>query len=214
MAAESVKIEVIGISTEIGEDDQQNGISVVESDKSPKEFDLVAEDNREPATVVYKDEEFENREESSAQEDGAEHRSAKGGAKTSAEIPASGSEEEGEQEECAFCLFMKAGPCGEQFTVWQNCVEEAEKAGEDIVVKCTQTTSLLKACMDMNTEYYGLVLEAERVMASEDEKQAAGNPSDEEKTTEVGDMVVDEATNSEMVLDLNLPFVKVMHRFV
>ncbi|KAL2628533.1 hypothetical protein R1flu_013219 [Riccia fluitans] len=185
MAAESVKIEVVGISTEVGED-EQNGLSVVES-KPQKELELLAEENRGPARVVLKDVELESSEETSAQDDvgtgGAEQGSE--GANASSETPAASEEEE--QEECGFCLFMKGGPCGERFTIWQNCVDQAEKAGEDIVEKCAQTTSLLKVCMEMNLEYYGPVLDAEKAMeevASQDENQAAAKPADPVKAAE------------------------------
>ncbi|KAJ7538681.1 hypothetical protein O6H91_11G059000 [Diphasiastrum complanatum] len=77
--------------------------------------------------------------------------------------------EEEEEAECPFCLFMKSGPCGEEFTNWEKCVEDAEKDEEDIVTKCWPVTQLLKKCMESNTDYYGVILQAEQAM----EEQAA-----------------------------------------
>ncbi|KAL3675704.1 hypothetical protein R1sor_025652 [Riccia sorocarpa] len=197
MAAESVKIEVIGISTETGGDDQ-DGLSIVES--KPQEFELVAEENREPARVVLKDVEVESSEEESS---GAQDDVGTGGAEqqedaSSETLPAS--EEVEEDEECGFCLFMKGGPCGERFSIWQNCVDKAEKAGEDIVEKCAQTTSLLKVCMEMNLDYYSPVIDAERAMeeiAAQEENQAAGKTADQETAAEeVAPQDVDKSTDA------------------
>lgn len=73
-------------------------------------------------------------------------------------------EEEEEVGECGFCLFMKSGPCRESFIKWEECVEQAEKAKEDIVEKCHQVTFLLKECMERNSDYYEPVLQAEKAM--------------------------------------------------
>lgn len=32
---------------------------------------------------------------------------------------------EGDGQECPWCRFMKAGPCGEVFSAWQSCVDDA-----------------------------------------------------------------------------------------
>ncbi|CAM6098481.1 unnamed protein product [Calypogeia fissa] len=79
----------------------------------------------------------------------------------------SGQDEEEEEEECGFCIFMKGGPCGEQFKQWQNCVEGAEKSEKDIVEQCAQMTTLLKVCMEANPQYYGPVLDAEKAMQAD-----------------------------------------------
>ncbi|KAG6544538.1 hypothetical protein Mapa_013958 [Marchantia paleacea] len=188
MAAEPVKIEVLGISTEIV-GDEENGLSVVDSNQANK-LELVAEDG-ESARVVLKDVEFENSDESTAQDGVGVTDEADGGAEQRAEGAKSDSEspvlEEEEQEECGFCLFMKGGPCGERFSIWQSCVDGAEKSGEDIVEKCAQTTSLLKVCMEMNLEYYGPVLEAERAMeevGAQDENQTSDSTEKPAATAE------------------------------
>lgn len=80
-----------------------------------------------------------------------------------------------DEEECGFCLFMKAGPCGKRFAAWEACVDDAETAGTNIVEKCAQKTHFLKDCMEANPEYYGPVLQAEKAIG---EQQAA----DETKT--------------------------------
>ena len=80
-----------------------------------------------------------------------------------------------ERPKCAFCVFMESGPCGEEFKVWEDCVdrirsaEEArearaksgkelegdEEGGEDFVTACGEYTLKLKECVDANPEYYG-----------------------------------------------------------
>ncbi|KAG0573833.1 hypothetical protein KC19_VG213300 [Ceratodon purpureus] len=67
-------------------------------------------------------------------------------------------------EECGFCLFMKAGPCGKRFASWEACVDDAETTGINIVEKCAQKTHFLKECMETHPEYYGPVLQAEKAI--------------------------------------------------
>jgi len=89
----------------------------------------------------------------------------------------------GEEEECGFCLFMKAGPCGKRFAAWEACVDNADTVSSKIVEKCAQMTHFLKDCMVSNPEYYGPVLQAEKAMdeqaelegAKEGEEVEAGN---------------------------------------
>lgn len=53
-------------------------------------------------------------------------------------------EEENEEEgECGFCLFMKAGPCGERFTAWEQCIKESEKSKEYAAAKCIEVFKTL-----------------------------------------------------------------------
>lgn len=85
-----------------------------------------------------------------------------------------GAADNAEEEECGFCLFMKAGPCGKKFSHWEDCVEKAETTGDNIVEKCWQMTRLLKQCMEVNPEYYGPVLQAERSL--QEESAAEGEP--------------------------------------
>lgn len=69
--------------------------------------------------------------------------------------------QEEEEDDCPFCVFMKAGPCGQAFKDWEKCVDEAHKGEQDIVAKCTGPTRALKECMEANTEYYAPVLETD-----------------------------------------------------
>ncbi|XP_076900245.1 uncharacterized protein LOC143554362 [Bidens hawaiensis] len=71
-------------------------------------------------------------------------------------------QEDEEEGECGFCLFMKGGECKETFISWEKCVEEGEKNGEDIVNKCYDATSALKKCMEAHPDYYGVILQAEK----------------------------------------------------
>ncbi|KAI3696377.1 hypothetical protein L1987_79391 [Smallanthus sonchifolius] len=85
-------------------------------------------------------------------------------------------EAEEDEGECGFCLFMKGGGCRETFTNWEKCVEEGEKNDEDIVNKCFEATSALKKCMEAHTEYYGVILQAEK-----DAEQEVNNQLDQQK---------------------------------
>ena len=38
--------------------------------------------------------------------------------------------------ECAFCKFMKAGPCGAVFQAWEDCIDRARDSGVDFVELC------------------------------------------------------------------------------
>jgi intermembrane space import and assembly protein 40 len=78
-----------------------------------------------------------------------------------------------DEEECGFCLFMKAGPCGKRFAAWEACVDDAESAGINIVEKCAQKTHYLKDCMEANPEYYGPVLQAEKAIDEQTAMEAS-----------------------------------------
>ncbi|KAL3840562.1 hypothetical protein ACJIZ3_025153 [Penstemon smallii] len=80
-------------------------------------------------------------------------------------------EEEEEEGECGFCLFMKGGGCKDTFIEWEKCVEEGEKNKEDIVEKCFQATSALKKCMEVHSDYYAPLLQAEKAAEEEAVKQ-------------------------------------------
>jgi mitochondrial intermembrane space import and assembly protein 40 len=96
------------------------------------------------------------------------------------------SEQEGEEEEgeCGFCLFMKGGGCKDAFISWEQCVEAAEKSGENVVDKCFEVTSQLKKCMDAHADYYEPILRAEEALAdsiAEDKDKEVGKEEKEEK---------------------------------
>jgi len=65
----------------------------------------------------------------------------------------------GEEKGCGFCRFMKLGPCGKQFAIWEACIDKCKETEEDFVDKCAQQTLTLKQCVDQNPEYYYSVLE-------------------------------------------------------
>ncbi|KAF8087348.1 hypothetical protein N665_0588s0017 [Sinapis alba] len=94
-------------------------------------------------------------------------------------------EEEEEEGECGFCLFMKGGGCKESFTAWEVCVEEAEKNNEDIVTKCMEITSTLKKCMDAHSDYYQPILAAEK--AAEEQVKKEFEAADKEKVEEISE---------------------------
>ncbi|KAJ1287798.1 hypothetical protein BS78_02G038300 [Paspalum vaginatum] len=84
-----------------------------------------------------------------------------------------GAEEEEEEEgECGFCLYMKAGGCKDAFVAWEECVEAAQKEGDDMVERCYEATSNLKKCMDAHADYYAPVLQAEQAVNERAEAEA------------------------------------------
>lgn len=95
----------------------------------------------------------------------------------------SGDGEEEEEGECGFCLFMKAGGCKENFVAWETCVDEAEKNGDDIAMKCMEVTAALKQCMEAHADYYEPILNAEKAAHEEAirelEKEKAAKDSEQ-----------------------------------
>jgi hypothetical protein len=90
-------------------------------------------------------------------------------------------EDEEEEGECGFCLFMKAGGCKDAFVAWEECVEAAQKEGTDMVERCYEATSNLKKCMDAHADYYAPVLQAEQAVNERAEAEAAATASDAAK---------------------------------
>ncbi|KAL2542927.1 Uncharacterized protein Adt_03905 [Abeliophyllum distichum] len=80
-------------------------------------------------------------------------------------------EEEEEEGECGFCLFMKGGGCKDTFIEWEKCIEEGEKNKQDIVEKCFQATAALKKCMEAHADYYAPILQAEKAAEEEAAKE-------------------------------------------
>ena len=48
-----------------------------------------------------------------------------------------------EDEDCGFCAYMRAGPCGETFTAWEDCVKLHQERNEDFAKKCVGATQAL-----------------------------------------------------------------------
>ncbi|MED6210222.1 hypothetical protein PIB30_062163 [Stylosanthes scabra] len=93
-------------------------------------------------------------------------------------------EDEEEEGECGFCLYMKSGGCRESFIQWEKCIEEAESNKEDIVEKCVNVTAALKQCMEAHSDYYEPMLRAEKAAeqqaVAELEKEALEKESKEQ----------------------------------
>ncbi|KAF7026167.1 hypothetical protein CFC21_038290 [Triticum aestivum] len=105
--------------------------------------------------------------------------------------PADG-EEEGE---CGLCLYMEAGGCKEAFVSWMECVQAPEKAGSDMVDRCSQAITDLKKCMDAHADYYApAAIAAATADASKNkgEESALSPDTDETKMEEA--LVVSAAT--------------------
>ena len=64
-------------------------------------------------------------------------------------------QEDGE-EDCGFCTYMRAGPCGEVFTAWEKCVEDHRSRNEDFAKGCVPATRALTECMSEHKDYYEL----------------------------------------------------------
>ncbi|WOG96915.1 hypothetical protein DCAR_0416253 [Daucus carota subsp. sativus] len=101
-------------------------------------------------------------------------------------------QEEEEEGECGFCLFMKGGGCKDTFVGWEKCIEEAEKNQEDIVEKCFEVTAALKKCMEAHSDYYEPVLRAEKAAEAEAVEQL-----EKEKEKEEGGVVEGEKAKEE-----------------
>ena len=61
-----------------------------------------------------------------------------------------------EEEDCGFCTYMRAGPCGEVFTAWEACVEDHRNRNEDFAKGCVPATRALTECMSEHKDYYEL----------------------------------------------------------
>lgn len=104
-------------------------------------------------------------------------------------------EEENEEElkeegECGFCLFMKAGPCGESFTACEQCIKESEKSKEYAAAKCIEVFKTLNECMKEHQDYYDLYLRAEKAELKKEE--ASKSESSENKAGSIGDSTEDD----------------------
>ena len=71
------------------------------------------------------------------------------------EAAAEAKQEDGE-EDCGFCTYMRAGPCGEVFTAWEKCVEDHRSRDEDFAKGCVPATRALTECMSEHKDYYEL----------------------------------------------------------
>jgi len=85
------------------------------------------------------------------------------------------------ENQCGFCLFMKGGPCRNEFMEWEKCVGIAKEneGEEDFVDRCAPQTLLLKTCVDNNPEYYYIVSEDGDSKEKSEAKQ--GKSSEEPK---------------------------------
>nr|CCA23646.1 conserved hypothetical protein [Albugo laibachii Nc14] len=59
--------------------------------------------------------------------------------------------------ECGFCKFMRAGPCGTEFTAWEKCLDECKMKGEDFIEKCGKETLDMRDCIERHPEYYRIL---------------------------------------------------------
>ena len=69
---------------------------------------------------------------------------------------------------------MKAGPCGDVFTAWEDCIDECKEEDEDFVTVCGPQTIALKECVDAEPEYYGALGGGAEEKPGEDEQKTTG----------------------------------------
>ena len=77
-------------------------------------------------------------------------------AKAATSAATSDAAEAKEEEDCGFCTYMRAGPCGEVFTAWEACVEDHRNRNEDFAKGCVPATRALTECMSEHKDYYEL----------------------------------------------------------
>ncbi|KAJ1456126.1 hypothetical protein M885DRAFT_518656 [Pelagophyceae sp. CCMP2097] len=58
--------------------------------------------------------------------------------------------------DCGFCVYMRAGPCGDDFRGWEACVKDKQAAGEDFARLCIPVTRALSKCMLEHKAYYDM----------------------------------------------------------
>ena len=87
-----------------------------------------------------------------------------------------------EEEDCGFCTYMRAGPCGEVFTAWEKCVEDHRSRDEDFAKGCVPATRALTECMSEHKDYYELP-DQEPTPAPETAPIAAATVADAPTTT-------------------------------
>ncbi|KAF8073239.1 ecaA [Scenedesmus sp. PABB004] len=96
-----------------------------------------------------------------------------------------------EPEECAWCTFMKGGPCRDVFVTWQACVDgvtDAPGAADEETRRraaeaCAGVTGPLFACLSKNPDYYGQQLGS---MRERDEQQATAGTGGAGRGSEAG----------------------------
>ncbi|KAI9909499.1 hypothetical protein PsorP6_014681 [Peronosclerospora sorghi] len=72
--------------------------------------------------------------------------------------------------ECGFCKFMKAGPCGKEFTEWEACLDRCKTSGQDFIEECGPQTLGLRDCVDAHPEYYHVLNDGPEGEKNEDEE--------------------------------------------
>ena len=54
---------------------------------------------------------------------------------------------------------MRAGPCGSEFTAWEECLDRCKKNDQDFIEHCGPETLKLRDCVDAHPEYYSVLNE-------------------------------------------------------
>ena len=101
-----------------------------------------------------------------------------------------------EEEDCGFCTYMRAGPCGEVFTAWEKCVEDHRSRDEDFAKGCVPATRALTECMSEHKDYYELPDQEEPAPAPETAPIAAAAVADAPAATASVEPVAGDAAES------------------
>ena len=101
-----------------------------------------------------------------------------------------------EEEDCGFCTYMRAGPCGEVFTAWEKCVEDHRSRDEDFAKGCVPATRALTECMSEHKDYYELPDQEEQAPAPETAPIAAATVADAPAATASVESAGDAAAES------------------
>ena len=101
-----------------------------------------------------------------------------------------------EEEDCGFCTYMRAGPCGEVFTAWEKCVEDHRSRDEDFAKGCVPATRALTECMSEHKDYYELPDQEEPAPAPETAPIAAATVADAPAATASVEPVAGDAAES------------------
>lgn len=81
------------------------------------------------------------------------------------------------EPQCGFCRFMKLGPCGSEFEVWEACVAQHRDGDDgDFVEKCGQQTWAMKECVDKFPDYYMSVVEEDELVEVEEFIEVSATP--------------------------------------
>mmetsp|Transcript_42262 Transcript_42262/g.72780 ORF Transcript_42262/g.72780 Transcript_42262/m.72780 type:complete len:233 (-) Transcript_42262:164-862(-) len=97
-------------------------------------------------------------------------------------------DEEDEETNCSFCIYMRSGPCGKYFRKWEKCLKICKERDISFVEQCKEPTTYMYTCMNEYPDYYKPVLESKGDGEPTEEDEPSSNkdkPSANDTDTEV-----------------------------